>query len=564
MTRSLRSFVFFFSVVALWAGRTRAEQRPPPSAPTPPAAADATLFPIPQLNGSIWERERLLGDLGGSRQWLGEHGVQFDYTLVQIYQGVTDGGDTNQWAINVSTNAVRTLTGEIIDLAATKRIEVQQRLQMRKEELLAQAQQRIQALSARARARFGSLPPLEQKILLRRLSQLPPRSFADIRPRLQAALESKIASGKDTLNAIFQDRISKLNLGDFGNTGQRDQDYLGLWSFETRIDTGKMGLWPGGFIFMRAQGQYGGSINSRSGTLQPSNTDALIPDPGIDEVTVPALYITQFVSEKVAIIAGKLDTTGGDMNEFAHISGDERFIGSSFAFNPVVALLAPYSPLGVGMLVLPNKDLIVSVSAIDGDGVPTRSGFDTVFNGNTSYSGEARLTTHFGGKLGHQLIGGAWGSGKYTKLNQDLNDFVPGNGLSVKTVQNSWAMYYNFDQYFWTRPDAPDRGWGMFGRVGVADERTNPIGQFYSVGFGGKGTCSTRPHDRWGVGYYYMRSSRDLPDALNIGSEQGEEAFYTLALTPAFLITADLQVSHSARKDVDTAVIGGLRATMRF
>jgi porin len=539
---------------------------PPPSDPTPPAEAktDATLFPIPKLTGSIWERERLLGDLGGSREWLAEHGVQFDYTLVQYYQGVMSGGDTNQWATNVGTNAVRTLTGEIIDGAAVKRVELQQQLQQTKQQLQLLAQQRIQALTAQARDRFDTLPPLVQRALLQRISELPPRSFASIKPKLQAALESKVASGKDTLNAIFQNKISELNLGDFGNTGQRDQDYLGLWSFETKIDTGKMGLWPGGFIFMRVQGQYGGSINSRSGSLLPSNTDALLPEPGIDDVTIPALFVTQFISEKVAVMAGKFDTTGGDMNEFAHISGDDRFIGSAFAFNPVVALLAPYSPLGVGMLVLPNKDLIVSFTAIDGEGVPTRSGFDTVFEGNTTYTGEARLTTHFGGKTGHQLLGGMWGSGKYTELNQDLQSFVSGSGFNLKTVQNTWAVYYNFDQYFWTRPEDSERGWGMFGRVGLADERVNPIGQFYSVGFGGKGVCSTRPLDRWGLGYYYMRSSRDLPDALNIGSEQGEEVFYTFALTPACLITADLQVTHSAKNDVDTAVIGGLRATMRF
>jgi porin len=61
-----------------------------------------------------------------------------------------------------------------------------------------------------------------------------------------------------------------------------------------------------------------------------------------------------------------------------------------------------------------------------------------------------------------------------------------------------------------------------------------------------------------------MKTSRDLPEFLHLGEEQGVEAFYNFAVTPACMITADLQVTDSAKEGIGTAVIGGLRATLRF
>lgn len=556
MNQNLRPIVFALSLAGLCAGRVLAVE-PPTPAPETPSAEAATLFPNPKLTGSMGERERLLGDFGGTRQSLAEHGLQFDFTLVQFYQDVASGGETDVWAREVGATAMRTLTGAILDAAAVRRVALQQQFQTA-------AQARIRELGATVRARFAALPEEDQLFILQSIAQVPPGTWENLRREFRAAFESKIASGKETLDAFFKDRIAKLNLGNFGNTGDNSGGYLGLWSFETKIDTNKMGLWPGGFVFMRVQAQYGQAVNARSGTLVPVNLDSLLPEPGLDVITIPALYFTQFLSEHLAVTLGKLDTFGGDMNEFAHISGDDRFIGTAFGFNPVLATVVPYSPLGLALTVLPTKDLLISLSVIDGDGVPTMSGFDTIFNGKTSYAGEARLTTNFGGKLGHQLIGGVVGSGNYTEFKQELLAFVPDSGVSLKTSGNSWAVYYNFDQYLWTRPDDLSRGWGIFGRVGFADESTNPASQFYSAGFGGKGAAASRPHDRWGLGWYYMKSSGDLPEFLQLGDEQGGEAFYTVAVTPAFLVSADIQVTNSARKSVDTAVILGLRATMRF
>jgi porin len=479
-----------------------------------------TLFPIPKLQGSFWERERLLGDLGGPRQSLAERGIQIDFNMTHTYQGVFSGGEAEGWSQRVS----------------------------------------------------GSLDDAFTRLLTRGLARL-----EDSNTFLGRALTRPIARRGDiTLGEVIQDRIDRL---DFppppAGKDLDDSEYQANWRLELKLDTAKMGLWPGGFLFMRVEQNFGSEgIGARAGTVLPPNMNATLPLPGLDAVTIPHLYFTQFLSEHLALAFGKLDPTGGDANEFAHITGDDRFIGTAFQANPTLGALAPYSTLGAMALILPTKDIVISVGAIDGDGTPTQSGFETIWDGKTTYLAEIRVALQIGGKVGHQLLGGAYGSGRYDEFEQPLRAFIPDSGVSLDNSDESWAVYYNFDQYLWNPTTAtdskggpqvdPTRGVGIFGRIGFADESTNPVAQFYSFGFGGRGLGSARPHDRWGLGWYYMKTSGDLPDFLHLGDEQGVEAFYNYAVTPAFMITADLQVTDSAKEGIGTAVIGGLRATLRF
>jgi porin len=496
-------------------GFSDAGDRQPPTTAT---AAEATLYPIPNLTGSFWERERLLGDLGGPRQTLAERGVQIDFNMTHTYQGVFDGGESQGWSQRVSDSLADAVQDQLTR---------------------------------------GLLRLEDSKTVFGRVLTQPIRRRGDI-----------------TLGAVLQERINRLDFGGAPPGDVDDAEYQGTWRLELKLDTAKMGLWPGGFIFMRAEQNYGRDINARSGAVIPPNENSTLPLPGLDGVTIPHLTITQFLSEHIALSVGKLDPTGGDANEFAHIVGDDRFLGSAFACNPVVALTAPYSALGAALLILPAKDFVLALSAIDTEGIATRSGFDTVWEGRTTYLAEGRLTTHIGGKVGHQLLGLVYASGEFAEFEQPLRAFVPGSGVSPSRADETWAIYYNFDQYLWNptvTTDSkggsqidPTHGVGIFGRVGFADESTSAIAQFYSFGAGGRGLGATRPNDRWGIGWYYMKTSRDLPDFLHLGDEQGVEAFYNFAVTPACMITADLQVTDSAKEGIGTAVIGGLRATLRF
>lgn len=112
----------------------------------------------------------------------------------------------------------------------------------------------------------------------------------------------------------------------------------------------------------------------------------------------------------------------GASSAFAQQSDEELVKQLS---NPVIALTAPSSPLGAALIILPAKDFVLSPSVIDGGGTAPRPGFDTMFEGKTSYIAEGRLTTHLGGKTGHQLLGLVYGRGSYGELEQSLRAFIP-------------------------------------------------------------------------------------------------------------------------------------------
>jgi porin len=354
-----------------------------------------------------------------------------------------------------------------------------------------------------------------------------------------------------------------------GGRGSDDWDFSHSADYHLKLDFEKMGLWQGGFLQINGESYFGENVNRRTGTLLPVNNDAIWPLPGDDISALPSVVFTQFLSERFAIFAGKLDTTAGDVNEFAWGKGDEGFMNFGFGFNPVTALTTPYSTLGAGFLFVPNEESYFSVSAYDPNGDPTESGFDSFFDDGVSIAAEGRVGTRFLDKRGHQLLGAIWSNKNYTGLEQDPR-LLAGSLLTTGSVasgvqreEDSWAVYYNFDQYLVGGDDG--RGLGVFGRAGFADEDTNVVEQFYSLGFGGKGVIPGREDDRFGAGYYYLKYSDQLPGLLSRDDhEQGWELFYDVAVTPWMSIGADVQFVDSPLNDVDTAVVGGLRSQIRF
>src|SRR6266550_1025233 len=360
--------------------------------------------------------------------------------------------------------------------------------------------------------------------------------------------------------------------------------YLGNAEIVLKLDSQKMGLWPGGFLLVRGEAAFGTGVNSATGALLPVNTRPILSLPAKDEMVLSHVVFTQFLSEKFAVALGKLDTSGGDANEFAHDRGDDKFMNLAFSLNPVALRDVPYSALGMGFVYLPTKDAVLSFSVIDTEGKTTRTGFDTLFKDGTTLGAEARLTVRPFGLTGHQLISFAWSNGDFTSLGQDPRTLISSVllGTSLKKESGSWAFMYNFDQYFYQDKQDSTQGVGIFGRFGISDGKANPIHQFYSFGFGGKGMLPGRDQDRFGVGYYYLKVSGELRDTfptvllkrVGLDYEQGVELFYNIAATPWLHVTPDLQFVDAARnkspivtaggRSIGTAVIAGMRIKIDF
>lgn len=132
----------------------------------------------------------------------------------------------------------------------------------------------------------------------------------------------------------------------------------------------------------------------------------------------------------------------------------------------------------------------------------------------------------------------------------------------------SWVVTYGFDQFLFVNPDAPNKGWGVFGNISFADAQTNPIHAYLTAGLAGTSLLAGRDSDSWGVGYYFVDVShvlRNLTQAVTpLRNEQGVDLFYNAKLTPWFTLTADLQVVDPAQVQSSLATVFGLRAKLSF
>jgi porin len=360
------------------------------------------------------------------------------------------------------------------------------------------------------------------------------------------------------------------------------------------LDTQKLGLWPGGFLNVEAEGNFIPAdkllkaINGRAGSLMFVNSNQSYPMPAGDNFNLPALNFTQFLSHYFGLTIGKyatLTADSGDKNEFAHGKGDTQFMNLAFNVNPVLLTTVPYSTLGAGLIALPTKDphqAIVSFLVLSATGQASTSGFDDINDDNLTFVGEGRVRTDFFGLTGHQLFGAIFSNRKFTSIDQSAR-FIFENG-SFEGKKGSWNIHYNFDQYLYEPKKGSGEGIGIFGRFGASDGNPNFMHFFYSLGIGGKGVIPGRERDRYGFGFYYIDVSNPKLQGLFrttklLRDEYGFEAFYNVAITPWLLVTPDIQVVRGAQKDkislsplpaiiskksIGTATILGLRFQMVF
>jgi porin len=334
-----------------------------------------------------------------------------------------------------------------------------------------------------------------------------------------------------------------------------------------QLDTGKAGLWPGGMLVLKGESKYGNSNNGNTGGLMPVNTLSLYPAPQDDITTLSDLYAVQFLAEWVGLLAGKM--TLKETNVFAS-KDDEQFLNAAFNFNLAPATTVPLNALVAGVILLPTKWLTITTMAIDSEGTATRSGFDTAFKRGTTVFQNWEFTIKPFGLPGHQRLGWSWSDKSRIQFGQTpraiIGAIITDDTSGLARKDSDWSFVYDFDQYLYMVPGKADQGFGLFGRIGLTDGEVNPIQQFYSIGFGGKGLIPGRDRDSFGIGYYYVVLSDKLPQLIQNRSrdEQGVELYYNIAVTPWFHVTPDLQIISPARKSVDTTVVAGLRVKIDF
>jgi porin len=355
----------------------------------------------------------------------------------------------------------------------------------------------------------------------------------------------------------------------FGNTagGVREAfAYSGHGDYLVNVDGGKLGVQEGLFLKIRAEHRFGESLVDDVGSFFSPTIDSDLPVYDSEQMYVTNFLITQALSEEFVVFAGKMDTLDGDMNAFAHGRGKTQFSNLAFCFNPIVAATVPYSTLGAGFAFLKDLQPIAGFTVLNSQDTTGNTGFDSLFEDGVLLSAYIRIPTTFFEMPGHQLFAGTWNSQDYDSLGEAYIEYP---NLVIPQTAGSWSLFWNCDQYLLVDSRNPLRGWGVFGRAGIADANTSPLSWFLSFGMGGSGPLESRQQDTFGVGWYYAGTSNQIGPFLEtvvgpVGDGQGVEIFYNYQLTPSIHLTPDLQLIVPARDNIDPALVAGLRANMSF
>ena len=232
----------------------------------------------------------------------------------------------------------------------------------------------------------------------------------------------------------------------------------------------------------------------------------------------------------------------------------------ALVLNPLATTTVPYSTLGVAVAVFLSEKSYGSVAVMDTEESSGHSKVDT--GHGSTWSADWNFLHDLDGLPGGQRLAAIYADGDFTRLDQDLRNFLPIFG-PAQTEDHSWSLYYTaFQALSFQGYDehGQHRGWGLGTRIGWSDGDPNPFERFVSLALGGQGITDARPLDHFGLGYYYLGlTDANIIDLLPIDDEQGVEVFYNFALTPALYLSADLQYVDTGLEFSDDVWVAQLR-----
>jgi len=337
--------------------------------------------------------------------------------------------------------------------------------------------------------------------------------------------------------------------------------YSGSADITLNFDTAKLGLWKGGNLMLNAEPKWGDGVNAKVGSLVPVNMDAIKPGAGEGAQFTLSEWIYSHVlfDGKLILIGGKLDGSRAfDTNVFAN---DERrqFLNVALRNNVMIPPFLPYTDWGFGFILKPTEWVTVTAALADSEGRAKTTGFETAFHGPTHTTSINEVAFHLKpfDKPGNYRVGMFWSSMETPLLKPPtpfrqtgpmmigllgpkLAQKVVGMIAPKQTNADNVGMYLNFDQWVYTEADDPQQGVGLFGRFGWARSDVNPVEWFYSVGVGGKGLLPSRDNDTFGIGYYYISLSDDMPALFH--KEAGVELYYNIEVAEWCHVTPDIQI----------------------
>jgi len=327
--------------------------------------------------------------------------------------------------------------------------------------------------------------------------------------------------------------------------GAPDEDlkYGGRIDVYATLDGSRLGLWNGLTINAHPEFIYGKNVTaSGAAVLLPPNVAMAFPSNNMEDFDL-SLYAVQTFG-RASLTAGKINMLdiaaraplvgGGGLDGFQHTA----LAAPPSGITPATIFGALFSaPVGRPTLTLGVWDPVNRVN---------QTGFEDPFETGVAGMVSLALPATLRGKPGFHTFTVQATSRRGIDLANLADIFLPPESeVVLGERRGGFKFTYAVQQYFWTDPDDPKRGWGVFGSAAVWDDNPLPFRWSATVGVTGSPPIASRPNDRFGIGYHRMALSpaleRGLAPILDIGDEQGVEAFYTLKFGKRLRLTADAQ-----------------------
>lgn len=312
--------------------------------------------------------------------------------------------------------------------------------------------------------------------------------------------------------------------------------YGGKFDIVDTSDLSKI-AWKGLSVNAHVEVRFGDVPLFAGGTLIPTNTALLFPEPEETKARLSSLNFTQILNPHVAVSVGRFNTVDLYRRAYTGGAGEDKFMNLSFVVPPISLRTVPPVAEGVIFAVLRGSEVAATAGLIES----TDAGF---FKNGATVLWEVALPVKLFTKPGHYSVGGEFSSTVATALDQNPWILLPPLNNPVLTKQGAWTLNVTFDQAIAEDPNDPKSNFGVFGMLGVSDGDPSLIQPFFILGVGGNSLLRGRPYDTFGIAYSFNGVSADFKTAvepIRLRNEQGGELYYNFALARWSKITADLQ-----------------------
>ena len=344
------------------------------------------------------------------------------------------------------------------------------------------------------------------------------------------------------------------------NNAQRNS---GSWDVLMWMDFEKMGLIPGGELFVWPKGHFSRNINDKVGALGEPFDDA----DGDKAIYIDVCrYQQSFFDRKLVFQVGYLDQqTILDRNAYAN-SEDRQFFNTYLDNDNAIIPLT--IGLGATMFVSPTEWLTLSIGGADGNARLFRTGFDTAFHGDAAFFGyfesdfSIKVPSRNGDLPGNYRFGMLYDP----RGKERFDTGILGHPMEVE--KGDVGFYMSLDQMLFRENPQDMQGLGWFFRYGYRHGNVNRIEHFWSTGAQYQGLIPKRNEDVLGFGMYSVIASEDYREFVNddFRRETGYELYYQFQLTPWLTFTPDLQYIYQpgGLTSATDAFVIGFRARVIF